>query len=41
VGNTAFMILCNISHGIQKVFAGCTKTVCGPHAACVPVFGPR
>jgi len=28
-------------YGIQKAFAGRTKTVRGPHAARVPVFGPR
>jgi len=26
--------------GTHKVFAGRTKTVCGPHAAHVPGFGP-
>jgi len=28
-------------YGIQNAFAGRTITVRGPHAARVPVFGPR
>jgi len=34
------MILHNISYSIQKTFAGRSKTVRGPHAARVPMFGP-